>query len=61
MARSNSFQPGQDWVWYAPNTKYAYGKEEIDAVKRALENVWLTLGKITTEFERQIANIIGKR
>lgn len=64
MARTKSrqaFAPGKDWVWYAPNTKDAFGKPEIDAVRKSLEAGWLTTGATTRAFEARIAGIFGKK
>lgn len=61
LIRNKKFVPGKDWVWYAPNTTDAFGKEEIDAVRRCLEAGWLTTGKITAELEDRIARLFGKK
>ncbi len=55
------FTPGKDWVWYAPNTFDCYGNKEIMAVNKTLKNGWLTVGKITAEFENEIAKLFGKK
>lgn len=39
----------------------AFGKEEIQAVANTLKAGWLTLGKITSEFEQKIAGLFGKK
>ncbi len=52
------FRPGEDQIFY---TKPVYGKEEIHAVMEALENGWLGNGKLTEEFERQVAALFGKK
>lgn len=61
LIKNKKFIPGKDWIWYAPNTIDAYRKEEILAVKGALENGWLTSGKITEKFEKRIAKLFGKK
>ena len=61
MIKNKKFIPGKNWIWYAPNTTDAFGKEEIRAVVNALKVGWLTLGKITSEFERKIAELFGKK
>ncbi len=61
LIRGKKFRPGKDWVWYAPNTTDAFGREEINAVKECLESGWLTAGKITAEFESKIAALYGKK
>ncbi len=64
MARTQkkkSFTPGTDWVWYAPNTKDAYGKEEIAAATKALENGWLTVGPSARAFEERVSSMFGKK
>ncbi len=61
LIAKKKFTPGTDWVWYAPNTKDAFGDPEIEAVHACLKNGWLTTGKITTEFENRIARLFGKK
>lgn len=61
LIKNKRFTPGKDWVWYAPNTTDAFGEEEIRAVVASLRSGWLTLGKITREFEDAIANLFGKK
>jgi len=49
-------------VWYAPNYFEAYGKEEIDAVVKCLEDGFLAgFGPRSIEFEKRIAEKFGKR
>ena len=50
-------------IWYAPYKLQAYGKEEINAVKKCLEDGWLTGygGKQTIEFEQKISTYFGKK
>lgn len=55
------FNPKEDWIWYAPNTRDAFGEKEINAVAACLRNGWLTLGKITQEFEQKISKLFGKK
>lgn len=46
-----------------PRVLYAqavYGKEEIEAVTKSLENTFLSVGALATEFENQIAKIFRK-
>lgn len=59
--KTRPFIAGKDWVWYAPNTFDCYGPEEIEAVRVALTSGWLTVGKITAEFENAIAKLFGKK
>ncbi len=60
MEKRTEFKPGEDWVWYAPNTTDAFDEAEIQAVDAVLRKGWLTVGEITAEFERKIAGIFGK-
>ena len=49
-------------VWYAPHKFESYGKEEIEAVNKALKDGWLAgFGPYTTEFEAKIAKEFGKK
>lgn len=52
-------------IWYAPNKFEAYGKEEIEAVKKCLEDGWLAgtgdPGSKVYEFEKIIAQYFGKK
>lgn len=49
-------------VWYAPNHFEAYGKEEIDAVTKCLEDGFLAgFGPRSQQFEEEIAEKFGKR
>lgn len=59
--QKRSFTPGKDWVWYAPNTKDAYDRHEIAAVRKCLEEGWLTTGPRTKVFEEKIAKIYNKK
>lgn len=61
LIRNKKFISGKDWVWYAPNTRDAFGREEIQAVEKCLEGGWLTTGKIAAEFENKIAALYGKK
>ena len=48
-------------IWYAPNGFEAYGKEEIEAVTKCLEDGWLAgFGKRSVEFEEKVSKIFGK-
>lgn len=48
-------------VWYAPNKFESYGKEEIDAVTKCLEEGWLAgFGPKTVEFENKVSKMFGK-
>jgi CDP-4-dehydro-6-deoxyglucose reductase, E1 len=38
-----------------------YGKEEIDAVVRSLNNNWLASGPLVKQFEEEIAKLFGKK
>lgn len=38
-----------------------YGKEEMDAVQKALENTFLSVGPYSKEFEEKIAELFGKK
>ncbi len=38
-----------------------YGKEEMKAVMKSMENRWLAAGPLVKEFEQQIANLFGKK
>lgn len=48
-------------VWYAPNQHEAFGREEMDAVARTLEDGWLAPGPRTAEFERRVSALFSKR
>lgn len=49
-------------VWYAPNKFESYGEEEIRAVEECLRDGWLAgFGDRTTEFERRVSTIFGKK
>lgn len=61
LIKNKKFVPGTDWVWYAPNTKDAFGDTEIAAVTKTLKNGWLTTGAVTREFEEKISTIFGKK
>jgi len=61
LVRNKKFAKGKDWIWYAPNTTDAFGKNEIKAVSNVLEKGWLTPGRVTAEFENKVARIFGKK
>jgi CDP-6-deoxy-D-xylo-4-hexulose-3-dehydrase len=49
-------------IWYAPNKFESYGQEEIDAVKKCLEDGWLAgFGPLTQEFESKISSFFSKK
>lgn len=49
-------------IWYAPNKFESYGQEEIDAVTQCLQDGWLAgFGPKSIEFEKQVAQIFGKK
>lgn len=56
--KEKSFDITQDKVWYA---RAAFGKEEIDAVVKCLNEFQLTPGKYTYEFEKKVAEIFDKK
>lgn len=56
--KPNQFKPGIDRVFY---TKAVFGKQEIKAVQKALEEGWLGSGKYTEQFEQKVANLFGKK
>ncbi|MBI2604104.1 MAG: aminotransferase class I/II-fold pyridoxal phosphate-dependent enzyme, partial [Candidatus Harrisonbacteria bacterium] len=51
-----SFTPGKDKIYYA---QASYGKEEIDAVVKCLQEGWLGMGKYVAEFEKKVSGIFG--
>ncbi|MDZ4285114.1 MAG: aminotransferase class I/II-fold pyridoxal phosphate-dependent enzyme [Patescibacteria group bacterium] len=61
MQKRKSFTPGKDWIWYAPNTTDAYDKTEIDAVRKCLEEGWLTTGPRTKALEEKVAQLYGRK
>lgn len=48
-------------VWYAPYKFQAYGEEEIAEVNQCLRDGWLAPGPRTEEFEKQVAQLFGKK
>lgn len=58
QTKKTKFRPGIDRVLY---TKAVYGKEEIQAVLKALNEGWLGAGKYTAEFEEKVAQLFGKK
>lgn len=49
-------------IWYAPHSKQAYSREEIDAVVQCLEDGWLAgNGPYTTKIENEVAEKFGKK
>ncbi|CAF1152902.1 unnamed protein product [Didymodactylos carnosus] len=48
-------------IWYAPHKFEAYGKEEINAVKKCLQLGWLAPGPITEKFECEVAKLYEKK
>lgn len=61
LTAKKKFVPGKDWVWYAPNTKDAYGEEEIAAATKVLREGWLAAGKTAAKFEDAVAKRFGRR
>src|SRR6185437_100906 len=61
LIKNKKFVPGTDWVWYAPNKHDAFGKEEIAAATKALEDGWLTVGPSARAFEAQVSAAYGKK
>lgn len=61
LTAKKKFVPGTDWVWYAPNTRDAYGDEEIAAATKALQDGWLTVGPSARAFEEQVSERFGKK
>jgi CDP-4-dehydro-6-deoxyglucose reductase, E1 len=61
LIEHKKFNPGEDWVWYAPNTKDIFSEKEIGAVTDALRKGWLTTGSITASFEKEVAQLFGKK
>lgn len=59
--KNKKFTPGKDWIWYAPNTKDAFGENETRAVTFSLRSGWLTLGDTAKKFEDKVAGIFGKK
>lgn len=51
----------QKKIWYAPYMKQAYGDEEIKAVLDCLEDGWLAPGPRTSEFEKKVSELFGKK
>jgi CDP-6-deoxy-D-xylo-4-hexulose-3-dehydrase len=49
-------------IWYAPYKFESYGQEEIKAVEESLKSGWLGgQGPRSIEFEKQVAEIFGKK
>lgn len=61
LRKRTRFRPGEDWLYYAPDSRYVFGAPEIAAVTKALKKGWLGAGTITVEFERAIAPLFGKK
>ncbi len=59
--KNKKFVAGKDWIWYAPNGEDAFGDPEIRAVTDTLKKGWLTVGRVTAEFENKIARLFGKK
>ena len=52
----------QKKVWYAPNTKEAYGDKEIQAVVDCLNDGWLAgFGPKSIQFEKEVSEQFGKK
>lgn len=61
LLKRRKFRPGEEWLYYAPDSRFVFGAPEIAAVMRALNKGWLGAGTITVEFERAIAPLFGKK
>ena len=61
LLKRRRFKPGEEWLYYAPDSRYVFGAPEIAAVTKALRKGWLGAGTITVEFERAIAPLFGKK
>lgn len=57
MAKTKSFTPGKDWVWYS---RAVYGEREIAAVVESLNSDWLVPGEYARRFEEAVAGIFGQ-
>jgi len=44
-----------------PWSPVEFGKSEIDAAKKVLESTWVTQGKITERFEKDISDYVGSK
>ncbi len=51
-----TFTPGKDKIYYA---QASYGKDEINAVVKCLQEGWLGMGKYVAEFEQKVSGIFG--
>jgi CDP-6-deoxy-D-xylo-4-hexulose-3-dehydrase len=61
LTKHRKFKAGKEWAYYAPNTKYVFGKQEIAAVNKVLKKGWLGTGDQTTQFEAAVAKLFGKK
>jgi CDP-6-deoxy-D-xylo-4-hexulose-3-dehydrase len=57
MAENLKFKPGKDWVWYS---RAVYGKREIAAVVKSLNEDWLVPGSYSRKFEEKVTKIFGQ-
>lgn len=48
-------------MWKVPLFDVDFGREEKDAVAGVLDSGWLTMGRVTAEFEREFAEFTGSR
>ena len=48
-------------MWKIPLFDVSFGNEEIEAVSHVVKSGWLSMGKITQEFENQLSNFLGSK
>ncbi|KPA15153.1 UDP-4-amino-4-deoxy-L-arabinose--oxoglutarate aminotransferase [Candidatus Magnetomorum sp. HK-1] len=46
-------------MWKIPLFDISFGREEVEAAKKVVKSGWISMGKITQEFERQLSNFLG--
>lgn len=61
LLKKRKFKSGEEWLYYAPDSRYVFGAPEIAAVTKALKKGWLGAGTITAEFEQAVAPLFGKK
>jgi len=61
LSKKRKFKPGKEWLYYAPDTRYVFGKLEIAAVNQVLKKGWLGLGEQAAAFENSVAKLFGKK